>query len=100
MTSRAIAVVGLSLALGAALWPPLLDANQGLRLIHSERSLYRQIFVYEDSDERCLCFIRSCTIGRQSCIDRRHPDHLVFDYTKMMLGALYLRPDPRAVLII
>lgn len=69
-------------------------------LIHSERSLYRQVLVYGDSHTRCLCFTRECRVGRQSCIDLRQPDRLLFEYTQMMLGALLLNPDPRSILII
>jgi spermidine synthase len=70
------------------------------QLIHEERSLYRQVLVYEDADSRCLCFTRQCFVGRQSCIDLKHPDRLLFEYTQMMLGALYLNPDPDRILII
>jgi spermidine synthase len=69
-------------------------------LIHSERSLYRQVFVYGDSYTRCLCFTRECKIGRQSCIDLKQPNRLMFEYTQMMLGSLLLDPDPRNILII
>ena len=70
------------------------------RLIHSEKSLYRDVYVYEDGSTRCLCFTRLCAIGRQTCIDLSKPDRLVFEYTQMMLGALYLQPDPRSILVI
>ena len=70
------------------------------KLIHSEKSLYREVFVYEDGSTRCLCFTRLCAIGRQTCIDLKQPDRLVFEYTQMMLGALYLNPDPHNILII
>jgi spermidine synthase len=56
--------------------------------------------VYEDGIDRCLCFTHLCTVGRQSCIDLKSPEHLVFEYTQLMLGALYLNPDPHQVLII
>jgi spermidine synthase len=69
-------------------------------LIHSERSLYRQVLVYEEQGTRCLCFTRQCTIGRQSCMDLTQPDRLVFEYTRMMLGALFLDPAPRDILIV
>jgi spermidine synthase len=69
-------------------------------LLHAERSLYRQVFVYGDSTLRCLCFTRDCKIGRQSCIDPRQPEKLVFEYTQMMLGSLLLVPDPHSILII
>jgi len=70
------------------------------RLIHSEKSLYRQVLVYEDDTSRCLCFTRQCSVGRQSCIDLKLPQHLVFEYTQMMLGALFLNPDPHSILVI
>jgi spermidine synthase len=70
------------------------------RLVHSERSLYREVLVYENEDVRCMCFTRHCRVGRQSCIDTRHPDRIVMGYPKMMLGALFLNPAPQSVLII
>jgi spermidine synthase len=71
-----------------------------LRLIHQERSLYRQVLVYERAGERCLCFTRQCTIGRQSCVELAHPQKLVFGYTRMMLGALLMGPAPQRILVV
>jgi len=85
--------LGLLLAAGAA-------GATGQRLIHSEKSLYRDVFVYEDGNTRCLCFTRLCAIGRQTCIDLKQPNRLVFEYTQMMLGALFLKPEPHSILII
>ena len=73
--------------------------SAALRLVHSERSLYRQVLIYEGEGTRCLCFTRMCTIGRQSCMNLAQPDQLVFQYTHMMLGALLLNPEPHDVLI-
>jgi spermidine synthase len=74
------------------------------KLIHSEKSLYRDFFVYDNGTAndttRCLCFTKLCAIGRQTCIDLKHPDRLVFEYTQLMLGALYLKPEPHTILII
>ena len=70
------------------------------RLIHSERSLYREVLVYEDDNTRCLCFTKLCAIGRQTCIDLKQPYRLVFEYTQMMLGALFLKPEPHSILVI
>ena len=67
--------------------------------LHTERSLYRNITVYESNDERCMRFTRQIS-ARQSCISLKDPNFLVFDYIKMMLGALYLQPGPDRVLII
>ena len=69
-----------------------------MRLMHSERSLYREVLVYSEGEQRCMCFTRNCRIGRQSCMDMRHPDRLQLNYTRMMLGSLYLNPNHLQVL--
>ena len=98
-------VAAALLALVPLCMPPAAQASGGaesgpLRLVHSERSLYRQVLIYEGEGTRCLCFTRMCTIGRQSCMTLAQPDQLVFQYTRMMLGALLLNPQPHDVLII
>ena len=67
--------------------------------LHAERSLYRNIIVYEDDGIRCMKFGRQAA-GRQTCMAVADRDRLVFDYTKMMMAALYLNPSPRRILII
>jgi spermidine synthase len=90
---------GCACALGLLLLTSF-AAAAGQRLVHSEKSLYREVFVYEDGNTRCLCFTRLCAIGRQTCIDLKQPNRLVFEYTRMMLGALFLKPEPHSILII
>jgi spermidine synthase len=71
----------------------------GERVLHEERSLYRNILVYETDSQRCLKFGRSAT-DRQSCMQLNNPDYLVFNYTRMMMAALYLNPAPTRILVI
>lgn len=68
-------------------------------ILHKERSLYRDITVFEEDGTRCMRFTRVFSV-RQTCVSLKNPDHLVINYTKMMLAALYLRPDPKKILII
>jgi spermidine synthase len=75
-------------------------ASAQTKLIHSERSLYREVLVYEGRGERCMCFVRECRIGRQSCNDIANPDRIVMDYPQMMLGGLFVNPEPKEILII
>jgi len=84
------------LALAALLVAPAAAAET---ILHTERSLYRQIVVYDDDDLRCMRFTRLAT-ARQSCQSRAEPRRLVFEYLRMMMGALYLAPPPRRVLVI
>jgi spermidine synthase len=72
----------------------------GMKLVHAERSLYREVLIYERRGMRCMCFTRECRIGRQTCMDPDHPDRIVMNYPRMMLAALYANPEPRSVLII
>ena len=71
-----------------------------MKLLHSERSLYREVLVYETGDVRCICFTRFCRIGRQTCQDIKHPDRIVMNYPQMMLSSLFVKPEPKSVLII
>ena len=77
------------------------DARAELALVHSERSLYREVLVYEQDGERCMCFTRQCRIGRQSCIDLHNPKRFALNYTRMMLaGTLFASADPKRILIV
>jgi spermidine synthase len=72
------------------------------KLVHEERSQYREVLVYEGDGERCMCFTRQCRIGRQSCINLSAPKHFALNYTRMALGGLlFTNPQPpQRVLIV
>jgi spermidine synthase len=76
------------------------QAAQAERVLHQERSLYRNIFVVEDNGERCLRFRWRSGVSRESCMKLSNPDLLVFDYTRMMMAGLLVSPDPKRILII
>jgi len=91
--------MAMAIVLGALALPVSARADSQ-KLIHSERSLYREVLVYESGNERCMCFTRQCRIGRQTCLDMRTPDRFIMNYPQMMMSALYLKPRPQAVLIV
>lgn len=68
-------------------------------LIHKERSLYQSILVNKHGSMVCLQFSVRRDQRNQSCIDQRRPKEMVFTYTKMMMSALLLNPNPKRVLI-
>jgi spermidine synthase len=72
------------------------------KLVHEERSLYREVLVYEGDGERCMCFTRQCRIGRQSCINLANPRKFALNYTRMALGGLLFATEkpPERVLIV
>lgn len=76
-------------------------ANAQTQLLHQERSLYRNIFVTQDDNERCISFRYPLGKGRQSCKLLDEPRKLIFHYTRMLLSsALFLNPNPRRILVI
>lgn len=80
---------------------PVLPAGAAQKMIHTERSLYREVLVYEEAGERCMCFTRQCRIGRQSCVILNDPHRFALNYTRMMMaGTLFTGPTPQRVLII
>ncbi|MEO8314693.1 MAG: fused MFS/spermidine synthase [Pseudomonadota bacterium] len=71
------------------------------KLIHSEKSLYREVRVYESNGERCMCFTVSCRIGRQSCIILADPHRFALNYTRMMMAGTFLMGSPpKSILIV
>lgn len=78
----------------------VLPAGAHARIIHRERSLYRNIVVTEEGSIRCLLFSVRRDSHDQSCIDLRHPKRLVFAYVRMTMAGLLLDPHPRRILVI
>ena len=70
------------------------------KVLHEERSVYTRIIVEDERNLRCLKFTLVRENSRQTCMDRNNPQRLVFDYAKMTLSALLLKPDPKRILII
>ena len=70
------------------------------KILYEERSLYTRLIVDDTGNIRCLKFTLVRKNSRQTCIDRNNPQRLVFDYAKMTLSALLLKPDPERILII
>ncbi|MBF0127462.1 MAG: fused MFS/spermidine synthase [Magnetococcales bacterium] len=89
-------LLSLLLALCCCLPGRGMAAPEILRL---EKSLYRNVLVYEENHLRCMKFGAHDT-GRQTCVSLKDPEALVFNPPKMLLAALYLRPNPGRVLVI
>lgn len=72
------------------------------KLVHSERSLYREVLVYEERGERCMCFTRNCRIGRQSCVNLAKPREFALNYTHMAMGGLLFATSapPKSLLVV
>lgn len=68
------------------------------KILHVDRSIYRNLYVVQEGPLRCLTFGKADS--RQSCLDPRDPDRLIFDYTRATMAALYLVPAPQRILIV
>jgi len=78
----------------------LVTTQVSAKVIHSERSLYRNIIVEEQGNQRCLKFNTKSSKTNQSCIYKDDPKKLVFNYTKLVFSSLLMIDDPKSVLII
>ena len=85
----------LELGWAAALAAPAARAG----VVHTERSLYRDVIVRDDGGLRCMVFARQ-RVTRQTCVSLAEPQRLVLEYTRMLLAALYLQPAPRRLLLV
>ncbi|HLT98257.1 MAG TPA: fused MFS/spermidine synthase [Burkholderiaceae bacterium] len=72
----------------------------GERLVHTEPSEFAPIVVFEQYGERCMNFNDIEGEGRQTCMQLKDPDRMVFEYTRMMTSALFVNPAPQSILII
>lgn len=70
------------------------------KVVHKERSLYRNILVEDKGDLRCLKFNVKSTKTQQSCYLKSQPQQLVFNYTKLLMASLLFNPEPKRILII
>ncbi len=70
-------------------------------IIHTERSLYRNMSVLKERGMRCLIFeSRKESPPYQTCVDLRDPKKLVFSYTRLILSGLIYRPDVDKILVL
>lgn len=75
----------------------LVDAKE----LYRAKSLYRDIYVVENNDLLCLKFsIPRREDTSQSCMDRKDPMRMVFNYTRMMMASVLVNPEPKSILIV
>lgn len=68
-------------------------------VIYEERSLYGRIVVTREGDQLCMRFAVRSERRRQSCIDEKTPQRMALLYTRMMMGALLMAPEPARILV-
>ena len=75
-------------------------ASVQARVVHQEKSLYRNIIVEDKGNLRCLKFNVKSKKSNQSCFLKSEPKKLVFNYTKLLFSGMLLNDNPKRILII
>lgn len=75
------------------------SAGAERQVLHQEQSLYHTIMIVAERSRVCMQFSVRDATRNQSCIDPRRPRRMVFGYTRMMMAALLLAPEPQTVLV-
>ena len=88
------------LALAVVVLCAFATAPTHAEIIHTERSLYRNIIVRDEDGRRCLLFSVRRNQRNQSCKDLYNPKRLVFPYVRMMFSGLLVIPQPKRILMI
>lgn len=99
VSSSRLLRIAVALCVAAITTYSLLNTGSA-KVVHTEPSAFSPIVIYEERGERCMNFGSVDAVGRQTCIDLESPDRMVFGYTRMMMSALFVKPDPENVLII
>ena len=86
--------------LGLIVFTALLTSATNAKIIHKERSLYRNIIVEDKMELRCLKFNVKRAKSNQSCIYKNDPQRLVFNYTKLLFSGLLMIDNPEKILIV
>lgn len=72
------------------------------QLIHQEQSHYQQISVTQTGETRCMQFDnpKAWVKHFQTCMNVQNPAVQPLEYTKLIMGSLFLKRDPKRVLVI
>ena len=68
----------------------LFTVSAHAKVVHQERSMYRNILVEDTGQLRCLKFNVKSSKTNQSCLYKDDPQKLVFNYTKLLFSSLLL----------
>lgn len=89
--------LAILLLLAAGCTRPVETAHAG-KIIHREKSMYRDIMVIESGQNRCMSFSRRG--GLQSCVFTNNMNTLALPYSRGMLAAMVANPGAKKVLVI
>lgn len=94
---RPLLAFGLALSTALSGCAPSNEIEGG-RIVHRQKSMYRDIIVTENDVYRCMSFARRN--GMQTCIYLRTPTRLAVPYTRGVFAGLLANPGAQRVLVI
>jgi spermidine synthase len=71
-----------------------------MQTIYEQKSMYRNVQVVGNDEIRCMGFKAKMGIKLMGCQRLDNPDLLVSNFSKLLLGSLYLNPKPQNVLVV
>lgn len=89
------AVIAAILGLSTLYW----QSNNTEIFYHTENE-YGPIWVYDSKGLRCMSFFEPPAPIIQSCMSLSNKKAVLFDYVQMFLSTLFIKEDPRKILII
>lgn len=100
MRPNVVVALTIAFVIGCAVVASIARASEFdlRRIVHREKSMYRNIFIAEGERHRCMTFGRRAAL--QTCIRIDQPDLLVMPYAHGMLAGLMAQPNAKRVLII
>lgn len=88
-------VITAILGLSTLYW----QSNNSEIFYHTENE-YGPIWVYDSKGIRCMSFLKPPAPIIQSCMSLSNKKAVLFDYVQMFLSTLFIKEDPRKILII
>ncbi len=77
---------------------PSVDKVHGGKIVHREKSMYRDIMIIESEENRCMSFSRRG--GLQSCMFTDNINTLSLPYSRGVFAGLVANPDAKSMLVI
>ena len=75
------------------------QSNRTEIFYHSENE-YGSLWVYDSKGNRCISFLKPPARINQSCMSLLNKKSVLFNYTQIFLSTLFIKEDPRKILII
>lgn len=74
------------------------QASSVYNVLNQGKNEFGDVWVYEHEGNRCMTFLPPGADKVQACMNLKHNNKLVFDTYRLMMVAMYFKPEPHRVL--